>query len=55
MNDTECRIIDFEKYCKDCKYKKLKDNKDPCNECLDYGANFESEKPVKFIKDEKEN
>lgn len=50
MNDNscKCRIIDFEKYCNKCKYEELKDYEDPCNECLDHGVNYESEKPVKF-------
>lgn len=38
--------VNFEKYCKTCKYEKLEENCDPCNECLDYGCNTDSRKPV---------
>lgn len=42
------REVRFDKYCETCKHKDLKESKDPCNECLDYGFNVESEKPVKY-------
>ena len=40
--------VDFEKYCKSCKYKDLDEVKDPCNECLDEPCNLNSCKPVKY-------
>lgn len=42
------REVDFNKYCETCKHKDKEEKKDPCNECLDYGFNVESEKPVKY-------
>jgi hypothetical protein len=47
MNDIE-REVDFEKYCKLCKHSKLDEKFDPCCECLEYGYNQESERPVNF-------
>ena len=41
-------IVDFKTYCESCKYKDKKDYEDPCNECLDYGTNENSRKPVKY-------
>lgn len=38
----------FDRYCKTCKNEKLEENRDPCNECLDYGCNTDSHKPVKW-------
>lgn len=38
----------FYKYCKDCKYADTPEVDDPCNECLCYGSNENSHKPVKF-------
>lgn len=40
--------VNFEKYCKLCKYEKLKETLDPCNNCLDYPMNENTEKPVFF-------
>ena len=36
----------FDQYCKTCQYEKLDEKMDPCNECMDYGYNAESNKPV---------
>ena len=38
----------FDPYCKECKYEKLKDEEDPCNECLTNPVNTYSHKPVNF-------
>lgn len=40
--------VDFFKYCKECKYSTINENKDPCDECLAYPTNENSEKPVNF-------
>ena len=41
-------IVDFKKYCELCEYKDKREYEDPCNECLDYGTNENSQKPVCF-------
>lgn len=38
----------FDKYCKMCKYKKLKEHESPCDECLAEPTNLESHKPVRY-------
>ena len=38
--------VGFETYCKICKYKDKAEKYDPCCECLDYGYNDESSKPM---------
>lgn len=43
----------FSEYCKKCRYKDLEGTEEPCNECLEYGSNLNSHKPVKF--EEKED
>ena len=38
----------FYQYCKSCKYFKIKETKEPCNECLDNPVNEYSHKPVNY-------
>ena len=45
MQNTEM-IVDFETYCKSCKYKDVPEQWDPCNDCMSFPTNQESEKPV---------
>lgn len=40
--------VNFEKYCKLCKHCDKEEKYDPCNDCLDYGWNTESIKPLYF-------
>ena len=46
--DHNYKEVYFHIYCETCKHKDLKDHEDPCNECLEYGANVDSHKPVKW-------
>ena len=41
-------IVKFDEYCKKCRYEKLKDDEDPCNEWLTSPVNLYSHRPVKF-------
>lgn len=45
--------VDFEKYCKECKYKDLPGNEEPCDSCMEYPVRTYTTKPVKFEKDKK--
>lgn len=47
------REVDFEKYCKTCRYKKRDEKCDPCNDCLAEETNANSEKPVYWKEVEK--
>lgn len=48
MNDSNLFEVYFYKYCKRCKYKNLREEEDPCNECLSNPLNVESHKPINF-------
>lgn len=47
MDETQMEV-DFEKYCPRCKDYKTPEVKDPCNECLGQGYNYNSSKPIIF-------
>ena len=47
MNNT--KEVDFHKYCKTCKYRRLKESKDPCNDCLANPNNDNSNKPLYYV------
>ena len=45
------KIVNFEKYCKFCKYMDTKEHEDPCNSCLENPVNDDSHKPICFKED----
>jgi len=49
-NENKEKIVDFEKYCKECKFFNVDDSKgeEPCNSCLAEPVNENSRKPVNF-------
>lgn len=47
------KIVEFEKYCKTCRYSGKKEYEDPCNDCLDNPVNDYSKKPVNYKGKEK--
>lgn len=46
--ENEFKEVNFKEYCKICKHAKKKGHEDPCNECLEYGMNQYSRKPIKW-------
>lgn len=46
MDDN--KIVFFDIYCHKCKHWDSDELEDPCNECLTYGGNFDSHKPVNY-------
>lgn len=40
----------FGQYCKTCKHLDTKEDKEPCNECLNEPVNLYSHKPVNYEK-----
>ena len=46
--DDEYKEVYYHKYCKTCKYSKVKDTDEPCDECLDNPVNLNSHKPVNW-------
>ncbi len=47
------KIVDFEKYCKTCEHRDLKESEDPCFDCLDEPTNLNSHKPVYYKEKQK--
>ena len=47
MEDTYKEVY-FGEYCKTCRYKDLKEDDDPCRECLKEPVNLYSHKPVRW-------
>jgi hypothetical protein len=44
--DEGMKEVRFDIYCETCEYKDLKDEDEPCCDCLDEPANQHSHKPV---------
>lgn len=42
--------VRFDQYCNKCKYQKKTESDDPCYECLNYGVNIDSRKPIHYKK-----
>ena len=51
--DRVYKEVYFDKYCKSCKYKNLKEDEDPCHDCLNEPSNLYSHKPVNYVEKEK--
>lgn len=47
MEDSYKEVY-FHEYCKKCVHEKLKEDEDPCYDCLNEPMNVYSHKPVKF-------
>ena len=47
----QIKEVDFAYYCKRCKYFKLPESEDPCDECLNNPGNLESTTPVNYRED----
>lgn len=46
------REVRFDKYCKTCKYKDIRGEEDPCDECLSEPANLYTDRPVNWKEEE---
>jgi len=42
------KIVEFEKYCIDCKYYDKPETEEPCRECISTAARLYSHKPAHF-------
>lgn len=47
--------VNFRLYCPKCRYYDLKETEDPCNDCLNYGSNEDSHRPVYWKEKEYNN
>lgn len=48
MLENNKKEVFFEIYCPQCKNEDTEETKDPCNECLAFGWNIDSHKPIHF-------
>ena len=46
--ENNYKMVEFDKYCKTCKHSEVKDNEEPCDECLDNPVNVNSHRPVNW-------
>lgn len=52
-NEIVTKIVDYAKYCPQCKHRYLDDTDDPCNECMAHPARTDgSRKPMNFEEEE---
>ena len=42
------KIVDYEGYCKKCKWYDKGENEDPCWDCLTNSVNYNTHKPTKY-------
>ena len=42
------KLVEFDKFCINCKHKRVSQNEEPCNTCLAYPAMQNSSKPLYF-------
>lgn len=45
---NELKEVDFEKYCKTCKFWDCNERDEPCDSCLPNAMNVDSHKPVEY-------
>ena len=50
MDYQSYKEVYFHEYCKTCKHRNVKDNEEPCEECLSEPTNLNSHKPVNYEK-----
>ena len=44
----DLKIVEYDKFCQNCKYKKTTANDEPCEECLSNPVNINTHKPVNY-------
>ncbi len=49
----DLKIVEFDKYCDTCKYKKRSEKFKKCNDCLTIAARQDSHKPEYYEEDKK--
>lgn len=50
MDHQSYKEVYFHEYCKSCKHKNVKENEEPCEECLSEPTNLNSHKPLNYEK-----
>ena len=52
MSEISEHIVEFDKYCKTCKYKDYPEEAIPCCDCLEDPVNSNSKIPTRYKKEE---
>lgn len=52
MSHQTYNEVHFHEFCKQCKYDRVKETEEPCDECMSEPTNLNSHKPVKYEKKE---
>lgn len=55
MDHQSYKEVYFHEYCKSCKHKEVKENEEPCDECLSEPTNLNSHKPLNYEKGKSTN
>lgn len=50
MDGENIKIVEYDKYCNTCIHEKLKEDEDPCHDCLNEPGRLYSHKPSKYEK-----
>lgn len=50
MDEQAYKEVYFHEYCKTCKNRQVKNNDEPCDECLSESLNLNTHRPVKYEK-----
>ena len=45
---TRTHEAKYYEYCEKCKYQRVVETDDPCNECLTQPVNVDSRRPIRF-------
>lgn len=46
--ENKYKEVYFDKYCETCEHKEVREDEEPCNECLTETVNLYSHKPVNW-------
>lgn len=52
MDHQAYKEVYFNEYCKSCTYKEMAETDEPCSECLSEPTNWNTHRPVKYVKKE---
>lgn len=55
MNSEGQKFVNYRLYCPKCKSYSVPQDEEPCNECLTYPVNDNSEKPINYKEKEANN
>lgn len=53
QGENQEREVRFDLYCKKCQYQDSPQNEDPCDSCLGEPYNYDTDRPVKYVKSTK--